>query len=188
MVTKADLIYRQVITMRDGARVLLRPLVKTDLQALIDFFVPVSEEERRYMRHNVNDPKLISSWVENIDYDRVFPLVAVSGERIVGNATLHFNEGPARHRAEMRIFLAKDFKHRGLGSKLLQALIDIARRRNIYLVEVQVVADNVEVVKAFQKVGFETICNLDDYFMLPDGEIRDVVHLVMRLRKLEDEF
>ena len=92
----------------------------TDRQALLDFFLPVSIEERRYMRHNVNDPQLIASWTENIDYDKVFPLVATVGDRIVGEATLHFNDGPARHRAEIRIFLAKDFKRRGLGSKLIQ--------------------------------------------------------------------
>lgn len=188
MVTKEDLIYRQIVTLRDGARVLLRPLVSTDRQALLDFFLPVSIEERRYMRHNVNDPELITSWTENIDYDRIFPLVAVLGERIVGEATLHFNDGPSRHRAEIRIFLSKDFKRRGLGSKLIQALIDIARKRSVHIVEVQVVTDHVEVIKAFHQAGFETLATFDDYFMFPDGELRDVVYLALRLRKVEDEF
>ena len=188
MVTKEDLIYRQIVTMRDGARVLLRPLMPNDRQGLLDFFLPVSIEERRYMRHNVNDPQLITSWTENIDYDKVFPLVAVVGERVVGEATLHFNDGPARHRAEIRIFLAKDFKRRGLGSKLIQALIDIARKRSIHIVEAQVVTDHVEVIKALHKAGFETIATFDEYFMLPDGELRDVVHLALRLRKVEDDF
>lgn len=188
MVIREDLVYRQVITMRDGARVLLRPLVPSDRQALLDFFLPVTAEERRYMRHNVNDPELIASWAENVDLERVFPLVAVVGERIVGEATLHFNEGPARHRAEMRIFLAKDFKRRGLGAKLIQAMIDIARKRNIHLVEVQVVSEQVEVIKALRRAGFEAVCTFEDYFMLPDGELRDVTHLVLRLHKVEDEF
>jgi RimJ/RimL family protein N-acetyltransferase len=188
MVTKEDLIYRQIVTLRDGARVLLRPLVSTDRQALLDFFLPVSIEERRYMRHNVNDPELIASWTENLDYDKVFPLVAAIGERIVGEATLHFNEGPARHRAEIRIFLSKDFKRRGLGSKLIQALIDIARKRSVHMVVVEVVTDHVEVIKAFHQAGFETLATFDDYFMLPDGELRDVAYLALRLRKVEDEF
>jgi RimJ/RimL family protein N-acetyltransferase len=188
MVTKEDLIYRQIVTMRDGARVLLRPLMPTDRQGLLDFFLPVSADERRYMRHNVNDPQLIASWTENIDYDKVFPLVAVVGDRVVGEATLHFNEGPARHRAEIRIFLAKDFKRRGLGTKLIQALVDIARRRSIHIVEAQVVTDHVEVIKALHKAGFETVATFDEYFMLPDGEVRDVALLALRLRKIEDDF
>ena len=183
-----ELIFRQVITMRDGARVLLRPLVPGDRQMLMDFFLPVSAEERRYMRHNIHDPEVVASWAENVDYDKVFPIIAVVNDRIVGTSTLHFNEGTARHRAELRIFLAKDFKRRGLGSKLIQAQIEIARKRNIHLLEVQIISDQVEVIKAMQKVGFKPVCTFEDYFMLPDGELRDVVLLLLRLHKVEDEF
>lgn len=188
MVAKDDLIFRQVLTLRDGARVLLRPLVPEDRQALLDFFLPIPIEERRYMRHNVNDPELVAQWAENVNYDKVFPLIATVNDRIVGIATLHFFEGPARHRAEIRIFLSKDFKRRGLGSKLISALTELAKKRSIHLLEVQIVSDHVEVIKAFQKAGFETACTLENYFMLPDGELRDVVHLIMRLHKFDDEF
>jgi RimJ/RimL family protein N-acetyltransferase len=188
MVTKEDLFFRQVVTLRDGARVLLRPLVPDDRQALVDFFVPVPMEERRYMRHNINDPAVVASWAENPDYERVFPLIATVAERIVGNGTLHFGEGHARHRAEMRIFLAKDFRRRGLGNKLIQALIEHARRRSIYLLEVQIISDHVDVIKAMSKAGFETVCSYEDYFLLPDGELRDVVHMILHLRTTTDEF
>ena len=110
MVTKEDLVFRQVVTLRDGARVLLRPLVPDDRQALLDFFLPVSFQERRYMRHNVNDAEVVSAWAENVNYEKIFPVIAVVGDRIVGEAILQFNDGPARHRAELRIFLSKDFK------------------------------------------------------------------------------
>lgn len=188
MVIKEDLIFRQVLTLRDGARVLLRPLVPEDKRALLDFFLPIPMDERRYMRHNVTDPELVASWAENVDYDRVFPLIGLIGDRIVGISTLHFNDGPARHRAEIRIFLAKDLKRRGLGSKLIQAMIELAKKRSIHMLEVQIVSDMTDVIKAFQKVGFEHVCTFEDYFMLPDGELRDVAHLILRLRKVEDEF
>jgi hypothetical protein len=97
MLTKPDLIYRQLVTLRDGARVLLRPLTSGDRQALIDLFAVISEEERRYFRTNVKDAEIVGGWVDNLDYDRVLPIVAVIGDRIVGDATLHFHDGPYRH-------------------------------------------------------------------------------------------
>ena len=115
MVTKADLVFRQVVTLRDGARVLLRPLLREDLQAMLDLFLPVPYEERRYMRDDVNDPQVISAWIEDLNYEKVFPLAAVMGDRIAGVSTLHFNQGSARHRCELRIFLCKEFRRRGLG-------------------------------------------------------------------------
>lgn len=188
MITKEDLIYRQVITLRDGARVLLRPLVPDDRQALLDLFLPTPLEERRFMRHNVADAELVSGWADNIRYDKIFPLVAVVGERLVGIATLHYGEAAARHRGEVRAFLSKDFRRRGLGTKMIQALIDVAKRRSLYLLEAQIVRDLASDIKAMQKVGFEVVGTLEDYFMLPDGELRDVVLLMLRLKVPEGEF
>ncbi len=188
MITKNELTYRQIITLSDGGRVLLRPLTQEDRQGLIDLFTPVNSEEIRYLRHNVKNPDLINQWVDELDYDKVFPLVAVMNDRIVGNATLHFKEGPARHHAEVRIFLAKEIRRRGVGTRLIQALIELARRRNLYLLEAQIVTDQAPVIKAFKNLGFELQCVLEDYFMLPDGEIRDVAHLILQLREPGGEF
>ena len=190
MVTKEELLYRQVFTLKDGARILIRPMTKDDLKALQELFLPVTPEERRFMRHDVNNPEVIASWIENLDYDKVFPLVALVGDRIVGEATLHFyvTDPSARHRAEIRIFLSKDFRQRGLGTKLLLALTEIAKKRSLYFLEVQVVRDLTNDVKAMERLGFKIECIFEDYFMLPDGELRDVVHMIMRLREPIGEF
>jgi RimJ/RimL family protein N-acetyltransferase len=188
MVSKDELLYRQVFTLKDGARVLLRPLTEDDRQALLDFFQPVSPDERRYFRHDVSNPEVVESWATHVDYDSVFPLVAVVGNRIVGNTTLHFHEGSARHRAEVRIFLAKDFRQRGLGVRMLQGLIELAKRRSLYMLEVFIVADSTHIIRAFHNAGFETKCIFEDYFMLPDGGVKDINHMILRLRATEDEF
>lgn len=188
MITKQELVYRQLITLHDGARVLLRTLTQDDRQALIDLFASISPEDRRYVRHNVTDPNVVGKWVDDLDYDKVLPLVALIGDRIVGNATLHFSAGPARHRAEVRIFLAKEIRRRGVGSRMLQTLIELARRRNIYLIEAQIINDQATVIKAFQNLGFQLKCVLEDYFILPDGELRDVALLILYLRQFGGEF
>jgi len=188
MVTQQELTYRQLITLRDGARVLLRPLTTDDRQALIDLFTPVSPEERRYMRHDVTNPDLVGGWADRLDYDRVFPVAAMVGDRMVGDATLHFMEGPARHRAEMRIFLAKDFRRRGLATRMIQALIDLAKRRSLYMIEVVSPTDRASDIKAFQNLGFEQVSVYTDYWLLPDGDLRDVAHMILRLRSTSDEY
>ncbi|MCX6069816.1 MAG: GNAT family N-acetyltransferase [Chloroflexi bacterium] len=188
MVTQQELTYRQLITLRDGARVLLRPLTKDDRQALIDLFKPVSPEERRYMMHDVSNLDLVGSWADTVDYDRVFPMVAMAGDRMVGDATLRFREGPARHRAEIRIFLTKDFRRRGLASRMIQSLIDLAKRRGLYLLEVIIATDRASDIKAFQNLGFEQVCIYSDFWMLPDGDLRDLSHMILRLRNTTDEY
>jgi RimJ/RimL family protein N-acetyltransferase len=188
MVTKEDIVFRQLITLSDGGRVLLRPLTDEDRRELIELYQNVSPEDLRYMRHNVTDSELVASWVDNLNYDSVLPLVAVINERLVGSATLHFFTGPGRHRAEVRIYLDKEVRRRGVGSRMIQALIDMAKRRNIYMIEAQIINEQATVIRAFQNLGFVRKCILDNYFILPDGELRDVAHLILRLRDTSEEF
>lgn len=185
---KNDLQYRQVFTLKDGGRVLVRPLALDDRQPLHELFQNTSSEDRRYMRHDVSNPAVIDSWVDDIDPEHVLPLVAVVGNRIVGVASLHFRDGPARHRAEVRIFLNKEFRQLGVGSRVLQGLIETARRRGLYQLEVEIVSDHSHLIKAFRNLGFETSAVFEDYFMMPDGEMRDVAHMVLKLRSNDQEF
>ena len=188
MVTQQELIFRQLLTLQDGTRVLLRPLATDDRKWLADLYAAATFEERRYMHYEVRDPKVVAAWVEHLDHSKVMHLVAVVGDRIVGNATLIFGHGPERHRAQVFIFLAKDFRRRGLGNRMLQALIEIARRRNLYLLEAQIIHDQTSFIKAFQSLGFEAKCTLEDYFMPPDGELWNVVLMILRLRSPNEEF
>jgi len=188
MVTQQELTYRQLITLRDGARVLLRPLTKDDRQALIDLFKTITPEECRYMMHDVSNLELVGSWADTVDHDKVFPMVAMAGDRIVGDATLRFREGPARHRGEIRIFLAKDFRRRGLATRMIQSLVDLAKRRGLYMLEAIIAADRASDIKAFQNLGFEQAHVYADFWMLPDGDLRDLSHMVLRLRNTTDEY
>jgi RimJ/RimL family protein N-acetyltransferase len=180
--------FREMATLRDGTYVLLRPMVAEDEPHLKEFYAAVSDDDLRLFRHRVKDAALIHDWSEHLDYRKVLPLLALVKERIVGNISLHFCEGPKRHVAEIRLFLAKDFRRRGLGTKMLRTLIDLSRRQGLGILTVEVVADDVNAVKAFESLGFKPQAALQDAFMFPDGETHDLVLLTMPLQTKTDEF
>jgi acetyltransferase len=180
--------YRNLITLKDGARVLLRPLVSEDRKMLIDLFAAASPEDTKYLRDPITDAEHVGGWVDHLDYDRVVPLVAMAQDRLVGDATLHFLRGPQRHIGELRIFLSKDFRRRGLGTQMLRTLIDLSRKAGLHLLRAEVVAEQVKVIKAFQTLGFHPSCTFEDTFMFPDGGTSDIVVLYLRLLKREEEF
>lgn len=188
MLVKETLNYRHMTILPDGTRVLLRALVPEDRSALCALYAPVTPEERAGMRHDVRDPAVVGAWADQVDYELILPLVALTANRIVGNATLHFNAGTAQHRAEVRVFLAKDFRGRGLGSQMLKILIELARRRNVFQLEAQILSEQTSVVKAFQALGFKVQCSLPDYYMKPDGELCDVLLATLPLRVNNGDF
>lgn len=180
--------YREIVTLKDGANILLRPMVTEDEAALAELFAPVSDYDVRYLRDNVRDPAIIKHWCRDLDYAKVLPLMALLKDRIVGQATLHYRKGPRRHIGEVRIYLAVDFRKRGLGTKMLKTLIELARKQGLQILVAEIVTEQSQVIKAFQNLGFETRSVFEDFFMLPDGELRDSVIMTLHLRPKAFEF
>jgi hypothetical protein len=82
----------------------------------------------------------------------------------------------------LRIFRKEIVTGRG---HLLQGIIDIAKRRNLYLLEVEVVSDQTPLIRAFQNAGFKIKTIFEDYFMFPDGDLGDVAHLTLQLKSTD---
>jgi acetyltransferase len=180
--------YREMVTLKDGVHVLLRPMTKDDCTHLVELYNPIGDEDVRYLRENVKDETVLQKWCEKLDYARNLPILALVKDRAVGNGLLHMYRGPKRHVGEVQIFLAKDYRMRGLGMKIIHVLIDFARKQGLSTIIVEVIASKTKVVRAFEKLGFVPRCTLDDFFMLPDGECTDVVFMTMQLKPHEDEF
>ena len=180
--------YRQIVTLAEGTRVLLRPLCRDDKPGLIALFDYASEDDLKLMRNDVRNKEMVGAWADNIDYAKVLPLVAVVNDRIVGDVTLHFRWGPGRHIADVRIFLSKEFRRRGLGTVMLRGAIDLSKKLGLQQLVAEVVADQVKVINAFKELGFEQRAVYPDYFMMPDGETHDVAVLILHLTTKRDVF
>jgi RimJ/RimL family protein N-acetyltransferase len=163
-------------------------MLRDDKQRLMEFYGAVGDDDLRYFRHYVKDPALIEAWCDQLDYSKVLPVLGFVKERIVGSASLHFYDGPKRHVAEVRLFLAKDFRQRGLGMKMIRSLIDFARKEDIRILVAEVMAEKTKVVRAFEQLGFVSRCVLEDYFMFPDGDYADAVLMTYSLKPRSDEF
>lgn len=180
--------HREVVTLKDGAYVLLRALLPEDRQKLHEFFGSAADDDLRYFRHNVKDPAVIDGWCDHLNYAQVLPVIALFKDHVVGSASLHFFTGPRRHIGEVRLFLSKDFRKRGLGMKMIRALVELARKQGLTILMAEVIADQTKVVKAFEQLGFKVNCMLDDYYQFPDGDFCDVVLMTLTLRPKSDEF
>lgn len=180
--------HREMVTLKDGVQVLLRPMIKEDRPRLDQLYLSASDDDVRYLRDNVKDPAILQEWCDNLNYDNILPVLALVKDRAVGSGTLRFLKGPKRHMGEVRLFLAKDFRKRGLGAKLIRTLVDFARRQGLALLVAEITSDQPKVIHAFEQIGFKARCTLEDYFMFPDGECADVVLVTMELKPRGEEF
>jgi L-amino acid N-acyltransferase YncA len=181
--------YRKFVTLRNGKRVMFRFLTEQDREELLRLFREAPEEDTRFLKQDVRDEKLVNSWVDRINYRRVLPLVAVDLEtnHLIADATLHRGKHAAKHIGEVRIFVSRPYRNLGLGSMMLDELINLALKENLQWLKAEIIADHKKVIKAFRAKGFDIRATLDDYFLRKDGITHDVVLMIRSVVKRDDQ-
>ena len=180
--------YRQVKVLPDGLRVLLRPLSTGDADALADLFARATPEDLERFRSDPTDRQVIESWIQELDLGKIFPVIAQANDRIVGDVTIHLGRKYQRHLGWLRVFLDREFRRRGIGTLLIQATIDVARRIGLHQLIAYVPTDQPTIIKAFENLGFRNEFTHQDYAMLQDGRTLDVAELVLYLVDHSGEF
>ena len=82
--------FREMVTLKDGTYVLLRPMLKEDEARLVEFYSVASDDDLRYLRHNVREPAVIREWCDRLDYEKVLPVLAFAKERVGGMCLTSF--------------------------------------------------------------------------------------------------
>jgi GNAT superfamily N-acetyltransferase len=171
--------YEKEAKLKDGSRVLLRSMVAEDRDKLMAFFRALPEEERIFLRHDVTDPDVISSWVEHIDYGRVFPLLALVGDRIVGDATLHrILRGWKRHIGTVRVAVAADYHNKGLGTLLVHEIVELATEFGLEKLWAELPLTAPAALTLFRKAGFSSKAVIEGLVKDLYGRNTDVVIMV----------
>lgn len=176
--------YPKKITLPDGLSLTLRPMSRDDQYALYSFFISLAAEDRRFLRNDVSDRKLIEKWARNLNYDRVLPILAEYDSRIVANATLHYQTfGWGRHVAEVRVTVAPEFQGRRLGAALIEELTHLASRSKVKKLLARIVTNRQGVIKAFGRAGFSQLTVLHNYVKdLQSQQYADIALLVKELQ------
>ncbi len=177
--------YPKELTLRDGSRVLVRPLQQGDEKALLAFFLGIPEEERFFLKEDVTSPQVISDWTQHLDYRRALPLLAFAEGQVVADAVLIRRRGGARsHIGEVRIVVAPSYRHRGLGTALIRELCDIADDAGLHKVLFEAVADQeTEAIQTAEWLGFLRIATIQDGARDQQGHLHDLILLAMPLGK-----
>jgi acetyltransferase len=150
--------YEQVWRMRDGRSVLFRPIKPEDEHMWLEMFQNFSDEAIRYRFFVIikDTPHELRIRYTNIDYDRELGIVAVlseaGGNRILG--VVRLIEEPDGKRGEIAFIVADPWQGLGLGSKMLDYMIEISIERNLEEIYGIMLSDNYRVHRLMEKMGF----------------------------------
>ncbi len=147
--------YPKEVKIKDGSAVVLRPFERKDRDALFAFFSRLPEADRLFLKDDVTDPATVERWAAELNYERIFPLLAWKGEEVVADATLHKNLGGwMKHVGTIRIAVARSHQRLGLGSILANELFLHALKSGLEKIVAEMMETQQGAKKVFEKLGF----------------------------------
>lgn len=183
--------YPKTVKIKDGTSVVIRPLTQDDSPALLAFFRALPADDRLFLREEVTKKEVIDSWITQLDYEKVLPIVAVKDSAIIGDATLHFNQhGWHRHMAEIRCVVAREYQKKGLGTILMHELVSHASQRGVDRIRAEMMDTQISAQRAFRRLGFKKEAELKSFVIDIDGKSHNLVIMVNDVselwKKMED--
>jgi acyl-CoA synthetase (NDP forming)/RimJ/RimL family protein N-acetyltransferase len=146
-------IVRDVI-LRDGAALRLRSPRQADEAGIKAFFDALSPESRYRRFHGFGNTEKAARDYARADGDARVALMARLGDRVVAVAGYdRLNEPTA---AEVAFAVSEDMRGRGMATRMLEQLAEVAAERGITRFDAEVLADNRNMLRVFSNAGFDT--------------------------------
>jgi len=148
-------------------------------------------KDRLFLKEDVTNKSVIDRWLEELDYEKVLPIIAEKDSIIHGDATLHFNNyGWQRHIAEIRCVVSKEYRKKGLGTALMRELVHFADQKGVSKISAKMMASQKSAQRSFQKLGFRKAAQIKGFVMDIKGRSHNLVIMVNDVselwRKMED--
>lgn len=167
--------------LRDGTPVTIRPIRPEDEPLMVKFHEGLSEESV-YMRyfHMMNlDQRTAHDRLTRIcfiDYDREMALVAehtdpATGEREILGVSRLSRRGATPDEAEFSVLVSDRFQRRGVGTLLVEHILDVGRAENLRRITAEILFDNRPMQNISRNLGFHLRRDMEEMVVKADLDL-----------------
>ena len=178
----------KVETLKDGKKVVIRSLTSKDLDKLMAFYRSLPLEERKYLRVDVTDRKVVAQRIKSAEHDKVFRIIALYKDKVVADGALELSgEEWRRHQGELRVIAARTFRRRGLGLIIMRELYFLAAAKNVEKLVAKMMRPQKSARAICLRLGFREELLLPDYVKDLSGKPQDLVIMTCDLADMWSE-
>jgi RimJ/RimL family protein N-acetyltransferase len=180
-----------VFRTKDRRSITLRPLRRSDLDALIPFansFVKerrrnrdlgITSMERRMTR--TNEKTFLDKTLLGVAKRRSVSVAAFDDDRLVGHCDITGRASSDEwHTGLLGIVVSEGYRRVGLGEEMVRTALSQAVKLGIWAIELEVFATNASAMHLYEKLGFKTFGTIPKK-ILRDGKFVDVVGMYVHL-------
>lgn len=162
--TAYPLQYETEVLLKDGSRILLRPIRREDTERWLAFVRRLSRRTKYLRFHYVPKEMGPEDAIRfcTVDYTNTFAFVAevLKEQRKNIVAIGRYYRLPNKHSAEVAFVIEDVYQGKGIGTKLVEWLANVARDNGITNFEADVLAENEQMITVFRDYGFHVTSDL----------------------------
>ena len=153
--------YLKIIKLKDGRECILRNGEERDGQAVLANFI-LTHEQTDYLLSYPDENTMTAEQEgrflqQKTDSETEIEILAEVDGAVAGLAGIESVGGrdKIRHRADFGISIDRQYWNLGIGTALMNACVDCARKAGYEQIELSVVAENEPALAMYRKAGFE---------------------------------
>jgi acetyltransferase len=149
----------------DGTNMVMRPIRPEDASIEDEFVRNLSPESKyfRFMRalHELT-PEMLVRFTQ-IDYHREMAFIATTeiGGKETEVAVGRYVTNPDGDSCEYALVVGDEWKRKGIGSRIMMGLMEVAKARGLRTMEGEILSDNANMLSLARKLGF-TLRSIED--------------------------
>lgn len=148
--------YPKELSLKNSKAVELRLLTEEDIDKLVDFFQKLPIKDRMYLRIDVMKRENILKRFGTIDYNNMFPVIALSGEKIIAIGTMFRSQfGWMRNLGELRVVVSPEYQREGLCTILTKELFFHSLTTDMYKIQAELMENQRSAISCFERLGFK---------------------------------
>ncbi len=168
---------------KNNVEVIIRYIEWSDLDDYIDFWESLftNDDELKLFLGPIKQEsksdyaKKFFKIISRISENQEIRLIAEVNGKMIGYASIKRDEGSFGHRGWLGIIVRREFRNIGIGTELLRAVIDEAKKHGFKLILLETSSLNSRAIHVFEKVGFKIIGKIPSGMKIDDQYVDTLI-------------
>ncbi len=169
---------------KDGRKVILRTLKWEDLDDLLALINSLVEEKADIIKTVKVTREEEASWLSralvSTERGEIFFIAAEVDGKVVANSEISRGDGYSAHVGGLGIAIKSGFRDMGVGTEMMNALIDQGKSWGLKILTLSVFGSNSRAIYVYEKVGFVQVGRIPKKFF-KEGKYDDEVLMTKAL-------
>jgi RimJ/RimL family protein N-acetyltransferase len=173
----------KTVKLKNGRTAVLDWLKEEDLPEVVEALNSVIRERKYlFLNDEITDMEEERRWFERGKKEGMLYLVARIDGRLVGGASIHPHTDKRAHVAEFGLYIRNGYRNLGLGTELIDAFTEIAKKHGVEILQLSAFATNKRAIHVYKKCGYKECGKLARDIKFLDGTYADRILMELLLK------